>query len=284
MRTLTVIGLGRLGRSVARLAAQSGGCRIAQLAGRSLPALEEARAFVGEGEPVALGGALRPADLYLLAVPDGAIAECAQRLADHVDLPAGAVAFHASGVGDAGLLAPLARRGLRVASLHPAYSFADPARAAAGFAGTLCALEGEAEACETLSAFAVDIGGRPFRLAEGGKPAYHAALSVASNYLVTLAAMAERLAAEGGVPEALLRPLLGNLMRQSLDNALALGPRAALTGPVSRGDAGTVARHLQAMRDPGLIEAYRAMGRQTMALAGERLDAEARRRLAALLG
>ncbi|RBH50898.1 DUF2520 domain-containing protein, partial [Pseudomonas sp. MWU13-2860] len=91
--------------------------------------------------------------------------------------------------------------------------------------------------------------------------------------------MAQELARQGGVPVELLTPLLSGLMRQTLENALALGPQAALTGPIVRGDASTVALHLQAMDDAGLRAAYQALGRQTAALAGERLSEPARRQV-----
>ncbi|OHX13208.1 Rossmann-like and DUF2520 domain-containing protein [Chromobacterium sphagni] len=283
MQTLTVIGPGRLGSTLARLARQSGEFEVVDVMARRVEPLRLACDFIGAGRPVSEMRQLAPVDLYLLAVPDAAVAFCARALAAAGVVPAGSVVFHASGVGEASLLQPLAERGAHVASLHPAFSFADPARAVAGFAGTLCALEGDEAACLRLEPFVLALGGRPFRLAAGGKAAYHAALSVASNYLVALTAMAQGLTRQAGVPAELAAPLLGGLMRQTLDNALELGPRAALTGPILRGDVGTVERHLSVLADVELASAYRALGRQTVALAGERLPDEARRQLMALL-
>ncbi|MFB0825532.1 Rossmann-like and DUF2520 domain-containing protein [Chromobacterium violaceum] len=283
MQTLTVVGLGRLGRSLGRLAADSGVYRLLDLMGRRAQPLAEGRDFVGAGRLVSEMRQLASADLYLLAVPDAAIASCARGLAAAGVAPAGSVVFHASGVGDASLLRPLAEQGVLTASLHPAFSFADPKRAVEGFAGTLCALEGDEQACLRLEAFARALGGRPFRLAPGGKAAYHAGLSVASNFLVALTAMAGQLTARAGVPPELARQLLGGLMRQTLDNALELGPYDALTGPILRGDIGTVERHLEVLADTGLISAYRTLGRQVVELAGERLQEPARQQLLALL-
>ncbi|AUH50123.1 DUF2520 domain-containing protein [Chromobacterium sp. ATCC 53434] len=283
MRTLTVMGAGRLGCSLARLAHLSGHYQVLDVVGRRPEPLRRAREFIGAGREATDLGQLRAADFYLLSVPDGEIASCANDLAAAGVAPAGCVVFHASGVGEAALLAPLAERGVLTASLHPAFSFADPARAVADFAGTLCALEGDEDACTRLEALALALGGRPFRLAPGGKAAYHAGLSVASNFLVALTAMAQRLTARAGVPDELAQPLLGGLMRQTLENALALGPRDALTGPIARGDVGTVERHLAALGDAELAAAYRALGRQTVALAGDRLPDAVRLRLLALL-
>nr|WP_276539369.1 Rossmann-like and DUF2520 domain-containing protein [Chromobacterium alkanivorans] len=279
---INIIGAGRLGKTLAALARRSGRYRVQDVMTRGADSAAAACAFIGMGRAVTEWADVSAADLYLLAVPDAAIADCAQRLAAGV--PAGAVVFHASGVSGSELLRPAAARGAHIGSLHPAFSFADPAVALENFSDVLCALEGDAEACAALRELAQAIGGRPFELADGGKPAYHAALSVASNYLVTLTAIARHLAGQGGVPEELITPLLGGLMRQTLENALALGPQAALTGPIARGDASTVALHLQALDDEGLRAVYQALGRQTAALAGERLSEPARRQVLSALG
>ncbi|UTH72683.1 Rossmann-like and DUF2520 domain-containing protein [Chromobacterium sp. IIBBL 290-4] len=281
--SVSVIGMGRLGRSLARLVSLADGYCVRDLLLRRESESSAVRGFVGDGRVVFRLEELVAADLYLLAVPDAAIADCARALAAADVVPAGSVVFHASGVSESTLLRPLAEKGAWIGSLHPAFSFADPARAVEGFAGTLCAVEGDERACQGLERFAARIGGRPFRLAAGGKAAYHASLSVASNYLVALTAMAGQLAGQAGVPADLAGPLLGGLMRQTLENALALGPYQALTGPIVRGDADTVAQHLMVLGDSGLAEAYRAMGRRTVALAGDRVSDAQREKLLALL-
>jgi predicted short-subunit dehydrogenase-like oxidoreductase (DUF2520 family) len=238
---------------------------------RSIEHAESAVTFIGAGIPIHDIASVPDSDLVLLSVPDGEIAGVAQQLAQATLSPGGLV-FHASGVLDVSVLAPLRSRDILLGSLHPAYSFADPARAVAGFPGTLCALEGDEAGCQALEAFTRLIGGRPFRLAAGGKASYHAALSIASNFLVTLTGLAQSVAREAGIDPGLSRDLLGGLMRQTLDNALALGPDAALTGPIVRGDAETVARHLHALRCPSEREIYLALARATLRLARPRLD------------
>ncbi|WP_024303789.1 Rossmann-like and DUF2520 domain-containing protein [Pseudogulbenkiania sp. MAI-1] len=282
MPSLSIIGAGRLGRTLGRLA-RDAGYTVVDVLCRDAVHARDAAGFIGAGRAVSQLTQLAPAELYLLAVPDAAIADTAHALAEVGVLPAGALVFHASGAGEASLLAPLAECGVRIGSLHPAFSFAEPARAVTGFGGTLCALEGEESVCSELERLAEALGGRPFRLAPGGKAAYHAALSMASNYLVTLNALALQVAAGAGIDAAVASQLVGGLMRQTLDNTLALGPAAALTGPIVRGDAGTVARHLTAIGDALCADAYRAMGRATLRLAGERLDEAAREKLAGLL-
>ncbi|TIC78749.1 Rossmann-like and DUF2520 domain-containing protein [Crenobacter intestini] len=279
--TLNIVGGGRLGATLGALAQASGRYRVGAVLCRERAHAEAAVSLVGDGVPLCDLAALPPAGLTLIAVPDAAIAPVAAKLAAAGVLAPGSVAFHASGAGEASLLAPLAAQGVCCASLHPAFSFADPARARLSFAGTLCAFEGDTAAQAPLYDFAHAIGGAPFALAPGGKAAYHAALSVASNYLVTLAALAARIAAAGGVDTDTAARLIGTLMQQTLSNVRAIGPAAALTGPIARGDDGTVARHLAVLAGDDAA-AYRALGRLTLALASAP-DAAQRERLAALL-
>lgn len=272
MQTLNIIGAGRLGQTLGRLAQQAG-YGIGSVLCRSVAAAEAACAFIGGGRPHTALQQVAPAELTLLAVPDGDIASVATALAREGRLLPGQVVFHASGAAEAALLAPLAAQGLYCASLHPAFSFAEPARAVAAFAGTRCALEGDPQAFASLQALARAIGGQPFLLAPGGKAAYHAALAVASNYLVTLHQLALQLSATAGMEPAQAQAVIGDLMQQTLANSLALGPAAALTGPIARGDAGTVARH-RAVMAAAQDALYCALGEATLALASGRLDGE----------
>jgi predicted short-subunit dehydrogenase-like oxidoreductase (DUF2520 family) len=111
-----------------------------------------------------------------------------------------------------------------------------------------------------------DVGGKPFALADADKPTYHAAAVFASNYVVAVLGTAEALFARVGVPEPL--DAVAPLARASMDNALSAGPVEALTGPVARGDAETVARNLRALApNPALAEAYAALARMALSLA-----------------
>lgn len=272
MLTLNIIGAGRLGKTLGYLARVSGSYRIGAVMCRSLAGARQACDFIGAGLPVMGLAALPPADLTLLAVPDGEIASVAAQLAAAGVLSPGVVAFHASGVGEAALLSPLAAQGVHCASLHPAFSFADPERAVTTFAGTRCALEGDGAALPLLQVLTGAMGGQPFLLAPGGKSAYHAALSIASNYLVTLHDLAARVAAQAGIEPALANALLGELMQKTLANSLALGPQAALTGPIARGDAGTLQRHRAVLAGADDV-LYCALGEATIRLAATGLNA-----------
>jgi predicted short-subunit dehydrogenase-like oxidoreductase (DUF2520 family) len=273
MQTLSIIGAGRLGRTLGCLAMRSGQVRVAGVYCRTAGHAAEAVAFIGGGVPCERLDALPASDLYLLSTPDDALSAIARQLAD-CGLPAGALVLHASGALDSSVLAPLRRCHVRLGSLHPAFSFADPARAVEQFSGCKCALEGDAEALDDLQGFAALVGGSGFQLRPGGKAGYHAALCMASNYLVTLTGLSQSLALESGVPDGFCQELVGELMRRSLENALALGAHKALTGPIARGDSATVARHVQSLPQGALQEVYLALGRATLQLAGAQLMPE----------
>src|SRR5690242_5098350 len=148
MPSLSIVGAGRLGRTLGRLA-RDAGYTVVDVLCRDPEHARDAAGFIGGGRAVTELAQLAPAELYLLAVPDAA-----HELAAAGVVPAGALVFHASGAGEASLLAPLAANGARIGSLHPAFSFAEPARAVEVFSGTLCALEGEESVCTELERLA----------------------------------------------------------------------------------------------------------------------------------
>ncbi|AZN36875.1 Rossmann-like and DUF2520 domain-containing protein [Iodobacter ciconiae] len=270
MLTLNIIGPGRLGKSIARLATPH--YQIAGVCASSLASSTDAVAFIGAGQACATLADLPAADLFLLAVPDAMIADKAVELAASSVVKAGNVVFHASGASEASLLLPLKAAGASIASLHPAFSFADPERAVSTFADTLCALEGDAKACDVLYDFAQALGGKPFYLAEGGKAAYHASLTMAANFLVTLADLSIKTAVQAGISDEIARLLINNLMQQTLGNIKKLGPAAALTGPIVRGDQVTVDKHLNVLSDISSRRCYQSLGLATINLAGEKLS------------
>jgi predicted short-subunit dehydrogenase-like oxidoreductase (DUF2520 family) len=192
------------------------------------------------------------ADVVLLAVPDGAIAEAAAVVA-----PGGLVG-HLSGATTLDPLAP-----------HEAFSL-HPLMTAMGadtrFDGASAAVAGSTgRALAVAHTLAETLGLRPIEVDDADRAAYHAAASIASNFLVTLEAAAERLAATAGVDRAALAPLV----RAALENWAALGGERALTGPIARGDEATVARQRAALaeRCPDLLPLWDALADATRDLA-----------------
>jgi predicted short-subunit dehydrogenase-like oxidoreductase (DUF2520 family) len=236
---LNIVGAGHVGRTLGRLFAARGVFSIQDVTTRSGASAREAVAFIGAGTPAI--GAVRPADVWMLAVADDAIGPVAAALAQSASM-AGSVVFHCSGAKASSELEVLRRAGALVASVHPVRSFADPAAVAAAFDGTFCGVEGDAAALAVLLPALEAIGARPVRIDPAAKTVYHAAAVFASNYLVTVIDAALRAYQAAGIPADVARELARPLATETLSNVLRLGPEAALSGPIARGDAATVAR------------------------------------------
>jgi predicted short-subunit dehydrogenase-like oxidoreductase (DUF2520 family) len=267
LRTLNLVGAGRVARTLGRLWHCSGVLQVQDILTTRAGTAREAVDFIGDGRAVAAMTDMRPADLWLLAVPDRQIGASAAQLALQ-GLPA-ATAFHASGALPAAELAPLQGAGWRIASAHSLLSFATPERALEQFAGSACALEGDAGAVRALQPLYTAIGARCFVLASEHKLLYHAAAVFATNFLPVLQAQAESLWQHSGLPAELLPELRAQLLRNAVDNLLALGPAGALTGPAARGDTALVQCQGQAVaaHDAQAGAAYEALSTLALRLA-----------------
>jgi predicted short-subunit dehydrogenase-like oxidoreductase (DUF2520 family) len=224
--TITVIGRGRLGRALA--------------------------AALGADEPTGRGSDGAGAGVVLLCVPDEEISAAAECVAP------GVLVGHCSG---ATTLAPLAPH--EAFSLHPLMTVSEEG---ATFSGASCAIAGSTpRALETARALAERLGMTSFEIGDADRAAYHAAASMASNYLVTLEDAAERVLAGTGAGRELLVPLV----RAAVDNWARLGGERALTGPIARGDEATVARQRAAVeeRTPELLGLFDALAEATRELA-----------------
>lgn len=209
----------------------------------------------------------RRAATVLLATPDDAIGAVAAELARDRAIGESQVVLHLSGLLDRLALHALAFTGAGLGSFHPLQSVADPATAGARLRGAYAGLEGDERALEAGERLAAVLGMRTVRLAPAAKAAYHAGAVMASNYTVVLAAVAQRLARQAGVSEDDAAALYLPLLEGTVAN-LRLGPAAALTGPVRRGDQATVRRHL-AVLAPEDRALYRALGLVALGLARE---------------
>jgi predicted short-subunit dehydrogenase-like oxidoreductase (DUF2520 family) len=271
MSRLWIIGPGAVGRTLGRLLHDRAGFEIVGVVGRNQERVGPARDFIGQGQALTFADpiAIEAGDVVMISVGDGAIDETAAWLARTVD-PAGLVVFHCSGARDLAPLEPLRQDGAAVAALHPVKAFADPAREIATFDGVVCTLQGDAEAVARLAKAVTAIGGDPVVLPQDvDRRLYHAGTVFASNYLAALVQSALDTHAAAGIDEATSLRILAPILRDALGAILDKGPVQALTGPIARGDAGTVAAHLEAIaaRDPGLAGLYQALGRRTVGLA-----------------
>lgn len=208
-----------------------------------------------------------PPAAVLLAVPDSAIVSVTRQLAG--ELPPRTPVLHTSGAAGTELLGAAADLRHPTGTMHPLVALADTGADAERLTGAWFAVEGEPEARALAERLVRALEGRVLAIAPGSKALYHAAAVFASNYLVSLLAVAERLAAGAGVEEKSAREALISLARGALENVSRSGPAAALTGPLARGDHETVRAHLSALsaRDRAI---YSVLARETLALARER--------------
>ncbi|PLX93008.1 MAG: DUF2520 domain-containing protein [Desulfuromonas sp.] len=280
--TFALIGPGRVGRSIAYRLVQDG-YHLSAIISRSLSRAKEAATFVGATGCASCDlSAVTHADIVLLAVADDQIATVAEELAARKIIKTETLLVHFSGLHPAVILRPKGGLG-RVASIHHLLSFAEPERAVVALSGTPCAIEGDAAALAEAETLVRAWGGEPFRLASEHKGLYHAAACVASNFQVTLAALARDLLAPCGLDAEAARALLLPIQQATSANLAQLPPESALTGPIVRGDFGTVQAHLHALTQtvPQALSLYRQLGLATVALAetSGRLPADAARRL-----
>lgn len=218
------------------------------------------------------------AELLILAVPDAELAGLVSGLAVTGAVKPGTIVAHTSGANGIAILAPLTERGCVPLAIHPAMTFTGGDEDIARLADTCFGITAADEIGYAIAqSLVLEIGGEPFRVREDARALYHAALAHGSNHLVTVIADAlealraalwgaELLGQEvvGDAPAGIAERVIAPLARAALENTLQRG-QAALTGPVARGDAQAVARHLAALAevDPVLAEAYRTAALRT---------------------
>lgn len=265
---LGIVGGGPVGRTLAA-AFSAAGWPVAAGSSRS-DAGRAALAAMVPGMPVfeEPAAVLDEVEICFLTVPDDAIGSVAASLR----LYGGQAIVHTSGLLDSTILEPAMAAGTLKGSFHPLVPFADPERALVALRGSTIAIEGDAPLVPLLAQLAEAIGGQPVSLPVGSKPAYHAGAVLAAGGLLGLYDAIAELGRAVGLDESAALTIYGPLSRQALADAEALGIAAALTGPIVRGDVGTLRAHLVALAQgaPGALELYRVVGRRELELAVRR--------------
>jgi len=267
-RSVSIVGAGRVGKSLGRALRQRG-WRIGAVVARSdATARAAVRVISGGTAHGCVTAEALAADLVLIATPDDAIAAAARDLAGVARAAQpkpralrGKIVLHTSGALDCRALAPLAKLGAATGSLHPMQTFSG--KQAPNLRGIVFAIEGDAQARRAARSITRELGGVPVTVTAGDKPAYHAAGALAAGHALALVEAATRVLQSAGFPRRRAEQTLLPLIRQALENFERIGPRAAWTGPVARGDYATVARHLRALRKypSEFAEAYVALAR-----------------------
>ena len=257
-----VVGAGRVG-AVLAAALRAAGHEIVAVAGES-DASRRRIADLLPGVPTLKPSAVaRTCDLLLLTVPDDMLANVVSVLADSGALRDGQLVVHTSGRHGLAVLAPAVALGARGVALHPAMTFTGTSVDLDRLGGCVFGLTAEPAECATAELLVSDLGGRSTWVPEDRRTLYHAGLAHGANHLVTLVTEAMEMLTAAGVddPAGTLRPLL----TAALDNALEQGD-TALTGPIVRGDIGTVRAHLDdiAEQAPTTMPTYLALARATL--------------------
>jgi predicted short-subunit dehydrogenase-like oxidoreductase (DUF2520 family) len=251
-------------------ALQDCGITIAAVASRDFDHAQRAAAFIGGATPVRYGELSLLASHVIVAVSDRAIPVVAQEIAQGSGSVR--VALHTCGAGGPELLAPLAALGVSCGAIHPLQTVRDRDKGVEALRAATYAVCGDGDALRWAEEIGAILSGRVINVPADARPLYHAAAVMTSNYLVALLDAAEQLMRLAGVPRVDALPSLAPLVRATLDNVFEFGAEAALTGPIVRGDAATVARHLNALRhaSPSIVELYRSAGLHTLEVARQR--------------
>ena len=276
MKSLNVIGAGRVGRTLASLWEEKRTFRMQDVLDGTVQGARAAVAFIGDGRPVPSAGEMHPADVWMITTPDRMIVASCEALAASGVLRAGDIVFHCSGATPSGELQAAAQAGCAIASVHPLKSFADPRDAVRTFTGTHCAIEGDAAALEVLKPAFERIGGLVSELDPRFKTIYHAASVVVSNYLDALMEVGLRCYEKAGLPRETATKMMEPIVRETLENIFEIGTTRALTGPIARGDDAVVAKHLKSLGewDACVTGIYRELGLVALELARAQGEAE----------
>jgi predicted short-subunit dehydrogenase-like oxidoreductase (DUF2520 family) len=266
--TIAVIGPGRAGSALGR-ALHKAGYTIAAIGGRNPENVRNLAAELGAKACQSPAATIDIADLTILAVPDDVIGILAGDMVDSLCSSAGKAAVHLSGAQDRTPLRPLAQQAsLRTGVFHPLQTFRRGPQAVQNVAGTYFGIDADAPLRDQLAQVATDIQGHPFDLNGVDRALYHAAAVFAANYSMTLLAEAIALAGEAGLNEQTARRGMTMLLAGAVNNLKDLAPADAITGPASRGDEGTIQKHLAALKDdPAAQRLYQLLADRTKLLA-----------------
>jgi predicted short-subunit dehydrogenase-like oxidoreductase (DUF2520 family) len=262
-----IAGGGRVGQAIGRILREAGE-PVVCVASRSSGHARLAAEFIGaQVEAVTYAELPARASRLLISVPDEAL----ESVAGALELEAGIV-LHTCGARGPDALERLRGRGVSCGTLHPLQTIPDAAAGVAALRGAAFAVSGDDEAVAWAERIAALAGGEILRIATGSTALYHAAAVMASNYVTALLAAAQSLLAAAGVEAPRAWRALAPLARASVENTLLLGPVEALTGPIQRGDAATVAAHVSALASVGepIPMLYRAAGLQALEIAAQR--------------
>jgi len=267
LNNFAIIGAGMVGTAIGYLLKKAG-YEIVAIADKSAAALRRAQSYTGGKACRKPQEVLREADCILITTPDDIILSVCKDIA-RSPLIKGKYIFHMSGAGGLDLLDPARKAGAAVASIHPLQSFSSIDNAIQNIPSSYFGITADAKAKTQAETIVLALGGKPIYISSQQKSLYHAAACVASNYLVSLLNVVESIYQSIGINENDAKKAYLPLIYGSLKNIELSGSVQALTGPIARGDSGTIQKHVDAINAnlPQYASLYSSLGLVTVKLA-----------------
>jgi predicted short-subunit dehydrogenase-like oxidoreductase (DUF2520 family) len=267
LNNFAIIGAGMVGTAIGHLL-KNAGYKIVAIADESSTALRRAQSYTGGKAYRKPQEVLREAGCILITTPDDIISSVCKDIA-RSPLIRGKYIFHMSGAGGLDLLEPAKKAGAAVASIHPLQSFSSIDNAVQNIPSSYFGITADTKARKQAETIVLALGGKPIYISARQKPLYHAAACVASNYLVSLLNTVESIYQSIGISEKDAKKAYLPLIYGSLKNIELSGSIQALTGPIARGDAGTIQKHVDAINAnlPQYASLYSSLGLVTVNLA-----------------
>ncbi len=267
--SFAIVGCGKVGTALGIFLAKAG-YKAVGLAGRSIASAQRTAEIIDCDHYSDIPWEItRNADVVFITTPDGAIIEACDSIAGHKGFADKAVVLHCSGALPSTILSTAKTCGAQTGSMHPMQTFASTEFYANPFFGITVSVEGENDAVNMAKQIAADLGGSSVTILTETKTLYHASAVVASNYLVALLDLAFRLMGASGIAARDALKVLKPLIEGTLSNIEEVGIPAALTGPIARGDAETVEKHIEeiGLTTPRLLNLYKTLGWYTIDIA-----------------
>jgi predicted short-subunit dehydrogenase-like oxidoreductase (DUF2520 family) len=260
INTFAIIGTGMVGTAIGFLLRKAG-YKITSISDKSPAALKKAKAYIGAEPFRDPQEAIQKADCILITTPDDAISSACGEIALCPSIKNKFV-FHMSGAGDLDILGAAKKAGAAVASIHPLQSFSSIDQAIKNIPGSYFAITSDKKSQAPARNIVLNLGGIPFFISSNQKPLYHAAACIASNYLVALMNTVESIYQAIGLNEKDAKKAYLPLVYGSLRNIENSGSIPSLTGPIARGDSGTIKKHISAINKnlPQYSSLYSSLG------------------------
>lgn len=269
---VSIIGAGTVGTAVGYLLKEKGGYEISAIAARHMETLEAARLYTGGFITTDVVEAASMGNLIFITTSDDQIEKVCEAIAVGGGFKPGDAVFHMSGALSNNVLNSSKGAGARIGSIHPMQSFASVDTAIEHLPGSVFGITVDDKGLPLARQIVETLGGEGVLVRDEDKPLYHAAASAVCNYFVTLVRYGEAIYESIGIPPKTAIKAFLPLLKGTLDNMENYGTAKALTGPIARGDVGTVRKHLEALekRAPESTDLYKLFGRYTVKLAREK--------------